>query len=197
MESQLNAMNPSSSSSQTDERVEWVRASMERHEGELLRYALSLVGDLPAAEDIVQDAFFKLCKQEPASLRGRLVPWLFTVVRNQALDRHRRESRWPKASETEAAGLAGDAPSPAASVEVRDDVRNLLSLLSALPENQREVVRLKFQNQMSYREISQLTRLTETNVGFLLHTAIKTLRRRFERLDSRPGASARQSQSHP
>jgi RNA polymerase sigma-70 factor (ECF subfamily) len=93
--------------------------------------------------------------------------------------------------------LAGDAPSPAASVEVRDDVRNLLSLLSALPENQREVVRLKFQNQMSYREISQLTRLTETNVGFLLHTAIKTLRRRFERLDSRPGASARQSQSHP
>jgi RNA polymerase sigma factor (sigma-70 family) len=184
------AMNPSSSSSQTDERVEWVRASMERHEAELLRYALSLVGDPSAAEDLVQDAFFKLCKQEPGSLRGRLVPWLFTVVRNQALDRHRRESRWPRASETEAAALPGDSPTPSASVEARDDVRNLMSLLSSLPANQQEVVRLKFQSQMSYREISQITRLTETNVGFLLHTAIKTLRRRFERLDARPGGSA-------
>lgn len=182
-------MNPSSSSSQTDERVEWVRASMERHEAELLRYALSLVGDLAAAEDIVQDAFFKLCKQEPAALRGRLVPWLFTVVRNEALDRHRHESRWPRASETEAARLAGDSPTPSASVEARDDASHLKTMLSALPPNQREVVRLKFQNQLSYREISQLTRLTETNVGFLLHTALKTLRQRFHRLDARPGSS--------
>jgi RNA polymerase sigma factor (sigma-70 family) len=103
-------MTPSHSSSQTEERVEWIRASMERHEAELLRYALSLVGDLPSAEDLVQDAFFKLCKQDAAALRGRLVPWLFTVVRNQALDRHRRESRWPRASESEAAELAGPQP---------------------------------------------------------------------------------------
>lgn len=190
-------MNPSSSSSQTDERVEWVRASMERHEAELLRYALSLVGDLASAEDLVQDAFFKLCKQDPGSLRGRLVPWLFTVVRNQALDRHRRESRWPRAAESEASQLPGPAPTPSDSVEARDDVRNLMSLLSGLPPNQREVVRLKFQNQLSYREISQLTRLTETNVGFLLHTALKTLRQRFERLDTRPGASAVRPQLHP
>lgn len=181
-------MNASSSSSQSDERVEWVRATMERHEAELLRYALSLVGDLASAEDVVQDAFFKLCKQEPASLRGRLVPWLFTVVRNQAMDRHRRESRWPRASETDAAGLAEDSPTPSAALESRDDASHLVGLLAALPPNQREVVRLKFQNQLSYREISQLTRLTETNVGFLLHTAIKTLRKRFERLDGRPSS---------
>jgi len=61
-------MNPSSTSNQTYERVEWVRMTMERHEAELIRYARSLVGDLPSAEDLVQDAFFKLCKQEPESL---------------------------------------------------------------------------------------------------------------------------------
>jgi len=187
MECPASAMNSSTTSNQTDERVEWIRASMERHEAELLRYALSLVGDLPSAEDLVQDAFFKLCKQEPGSLRGRLVPWLFTVVRNQAMDRHRRESRWPRAAESEASEVAGNAPIPSASVQARDDVRNLMSLMPSLPPNQREVVRLKFQNQLSYREISQLTRLTETNVGFLLHTALKTLRQRFEHLDHRPG----------
>jgi RNA polymerase sigma-70 factor (ECF subfamily) len=190
-------MNPSSTSNQTNERVEWVRASMERHEAELLRYALSLVGDLPSAEDLVQDAFFKLCKQEPESLRGRLVPWLFTVVRNQALDRHRRESRWPRAAEAEASQVAGSSPTPSASAQARDDVRNLMSLLTALPPNQREVVRLKFQNQLSYREISHLTRLSETNVGFLLHTALKTLRQRFERLDAGPAVSQARSPLHP
>ncbi len=187
MECPASAMNPSTTSNQTDERVEWIRASMERHEAELLRYALSLVGDLPSAEDLVQDAFFKLCKQEPGTLRGRLVPWLFTVVRNQAMDRHRRESRWPRAAESEASEVAGNGPIPSASVQARDDVRNLMSLMTSLPPNQREVVRLKFQNQLSYREISQLTRLTETNVGFLLHTALKTLRQRFEHLDNRSG----------
>jgi RNA polymerase sigma-70 factor (ECF subfamily) len=187
MECPASAMNPSTTSNQTDERVEWIRASMERHEAELLRYALSLVGDLPSAEDLVQDAFFKLCKQEPGSLRGRLVPWLFTVVRNQAMDRHRRESRWPRAAESEASEVAGNTPIPSASVQALDDVRNLMSLMTSLPPNQREVVRLKFQNQLSYREISQLTRLTETNVGFLLHTALKTLRQRFEHLDNHSG----------
>jgi len=190
-------MNPPSTSSQADERVEWIRATMERHEAELLRYALSLVGDLPSAEDVVQDAFFKLCKQEPASLRGHLVPWLFTVVRNEALDRHRKESRWSRASEGEAAGVAGESPSPSESVETRDDAGHLRTMLATLPPNQREVVRLKFQNQLSYREISQLTRLTETNVGFLLHTAIKTLRRHFERLNARSGPSSARRDPRP
>ena len=72
-----------------------------------------------------------------------------------------------------------------------------MSLLAALPPNQREVVRLKFQNQLSYREISNLTRLTETNIGFLLHTALKTLRQRFERLDAGSGVPLARSTLHP
>ena len=103
---------------------------MERHEAELLRYALSLVRDLPSAEDLVQDAFFKLCKQEPESLRGRLVPWLFTVVRNQAMDRHRRESRWPRAAEAEA---AEDVHDP---IEEEDDLdlgENCIIVPQAIP----------------------------------------------------------------
>ena len=190
-------MNPSSTSNQTYERVEWVRMTMERHEAELIRYARSLVGDLPSAEDLVQDAFFKLCKQEPESLQGRLVPWLFTVVRNQAMDQHRRESRRPRAPEAEASELAGNAPTPSTSAQARDDVRNLMTLLTTLPPNQREVVRLKFQNQLRYREISHRTRLSETNVGFLLHTALKTLRQRFERLDAGPSVSQTRSNRPP
>jgi RNA polymerase sigma-70 factor (ECF subfamily) len=52
--------------------------------------------------------------------------------------------------------------------------------LATLSENQQEVVRLKFQSGLSYREISEITDLSVTNVGFLLHTALKKIRERLE-----------------
>lgn len=69
------------------------------------------------------------------------------------------------------------APAPDAALTRRDNMADILSLLSGLPPKQQEVVRLKFQNGKSYKEIAAITSLTVTNVGFLLHTALKTLRR--------------------
>ena len=48
--------------------------------------------------------------------------------------------------------------------------------LEKLPESQREVIRLRFQSDLSYREISAITELSESNVGFLLHKGLKQLR---------------------
>ena len=73
----------------------------------------------------------------------------------------------------------GDA-SPDAVAEGQDSIRRMLRMLSELPDNQQEVVRLKYHHDMSYRQISEITNLTVSNVGYLIHTAIATLRRRFE-----------------
>ena len=55
----------------------------------------------------------------------------------------------------------------------------LLQALADLPTNQQEVVRLKFQDGLSYRDIAEVTGLTQSNVGYLLHTAVKRLRERL------------------
>ena len=52
----------------------------------------------------------------------------------------------------------------------------LLGLLVLLTENQQEVIRLKFQNDLSYREIAEITGMTVSNVGVILHTGLKKLR---------------------
>ena len=72
---------------------------------------------------------------------------------------------------------AGD---PGLKMETRDQIDNVSRILDDLSENQQEVVRLRFQGGLSYREISEMTGHTVSNVGFLLHTALKNIRERMQ-----------------
>jgi RNA polymerase sigma-70 factor (ECF subfamily) len=74
--------------------------------------------------------------------------------------------------------------SPAESIESSEANAGVLRQLAALPTNQQEVVRLKFQEAMSYRQIAAITGLSESNVGYLLHTAIKSLREKLGPIES-------------
>ena len=160
--------------------AEWVRAAMDRHAGPLARYAAALTGDVERARDVVQDTFVRLCAEERSRVEPHLAEWLFTVCRNRALDVLRKENRMTALSEADLELRPSAAPSPDHEAERRDTHSRVLRELATLPKNQQEVVRLKFQNGLSYEEISHVTQLTVTNVGFLIHTAIKTLRQRLQ-----------------
>jgi RNA polymerase sigma-70 factor (ECF subfamily) len=163
-------------------------ALLDRYERPLIRYACSMVGDLDSARDVVQETFIKLARGEMRNAGGHgrngsdgaeasgshLESWLFTVTRNGALDHIRKHSRIIPMT------LPDDrpctAPGPAATLEQRETADSIFDLLDALSPNQREVIRLKFQNDLSYREIADLTKLSVTNIGFLIHTGLKKLR---------------------
>jgi RNA polymerase sigma-70 factor (ECF subfamily) len=169
-------------------------ALLDRYERPLVRYAQSITGDLEAARDVVQETFIKLARgdmkgsrpeegggrngsdpiPESASRNPHLEAWLFTVTRNRALDHQRKFSRIIPMPLPEDRPCG--APGPAAVLERRESATSLFRLLDALSPNQREVIRLKFQNDLSYREIADITQLSVTNVGFLLHTGLKKLR---------------------
>lgn len=157
----------------------WLRDALERHEGPLLRYAGRMVGDLEKARDVVQETFLRLCRENPAELNGRLTPWLYRVCRTRALDLQRKEGRMRELAEDIAIPCVSHEPAPDYAAETTDDHQSVARWLATLPVNQQEVVRLKFQGGLSYKEISEVTNLTVTNVGFLLHTAIKSLRMRM------------------
>ena len=65
----------------------------------------------------------------------------------------------------------------ASNLEQKHAVNQILELIQTLPKNQREVVYLKFQCDLSYKEISEITHLSVSNVGFLLHNALRTIRK--------------------
>ncbi len=158
---------------------DWVLATVRRYEGPLILYATRLLSDPERARDVVQDTFLKLCRQSQPELDGRLAEWLFTVCRNRALDVLRKEGRMTHLADEQVAAQPSAEPDPAVQLERRDAAALALQILDALPVNQREVIRLKFQNGFSYREISRISGHSISNVGFLIHTGMKTLRQRM------------------
>ena len=172
------------------DRARHVHEALERHEASLMAYALSIAGDVETARDAVQDTFLRLCEQPAEAVDGHVLPWLLRVCRNRLLDVHRKQQRMTAMDEGAWARQPANEASPAEEAEARDNARNARRLIEALPPNQREVVRLRFEHQLTYEEIARVTSLTSTHVGFLLHTALRTLRERMQRLDV-PAVGAR------
>lgn len=180
-----------------------IKRALAQHEGSLVRYAQHFVGDLERARDVVQDAFLKLCGQLPdfqssegesgkdksesngASLpplfedESQIAKWLYRVCRNRAIDISRKENRMKLAKTHELNGKTSSQVLPSVAMEQRETTDSVMNQVSQLPDNQQEVLRLKFQAGLSYKEIAEVTGLTTTNVGFILHTAIKRLRTRL------------------
>jgi RNA polymerase sigma factor (sigma-70 family) len=126
--------------------------------------------DADLAREVVQETFLRLCREEPSKLSGHTAQWLFTVCRNLAFDTRKREARMTPLGDTEI--------SVNSNLEDKGAVSEIFRLVESLPKNQREVVYLKFQCDLSYKEISEITKLSIGNVGLLLHTALNAIRKR-------------------
>jgi len=162
---------------------EWLGGVVSRYEGPLTLYAWRIIGDMELAQDVVQETFLRLCSQ-PAEARrkigGHLPQWLYTVCRNAALNVRRKEGRMVTASEIQGRWPSRDSQDPAAAIQAKESQSLMLQALADLPENQQEVVRLKFQHGMSYRQISAVTGRTTSYVGYLIHAGLKNIRQKLE-----------------
>lgn len=163
----------------------WIETIVDEYQGPLCLYAGRLLRDFDRARDVVQDVFLRLCKQEPRPEGRRLKAWLFTVCRNRALDVLRKEKRMTPLKADNGGASATLDRSPDEALEQQEAESEMLAALGRLPENQKEVIRLRFQQGLSYKEISRVTDLTVTNVGYLIHTGLKRLR---EALDAQAEA---------
>lgn len=164
---------------------DFVARAVAAHEAALLRYAARLLGDAHRARDVVQDVFVRLLAAPRAEVETHLAEWLFTVCRHRAVDVLRKEGRMSRLDDQAGAGggaagvWAAPEPRPGAALEAVETRAALLRLIDRLPPNQQEVIRLKFQTGFSYKEISRITELSVSNVGFLIHTAVHALRAEF------------------
>lgn len=146
-------------------------------EPSLMNYALRVSGQPGVAEDIVQEAFMRLHAQFDEVREPRR--WLYRTVHNLAIS-HRREAGKtvplePGASAAAAPAAVEPDPQPLPDEQIaRWEGIGLVRLsVQTLDERSRELLRLKFNEGLSYKEISARTGLSVGHVGYLLHHALK------------------------
>jgi RNA polymerase sigma-70 factor (ECF subfamily) len=126
-------------------------------------------------EDLTARTFEKAWKARDRYRRDRagFSTWLLEIARNAATD-HLRARRTHLPLE-----MAQEAPSdftPELEVSRRSDVARLIELMAGLPEQQRELLALKYGAAINNRLIAKLTGLSESNVGTILSRLVEKLR---------------------
>jgi len=159
----------------TSDGPDWIRTALNRFERPLIAYAYRFTGDLETARDVVQDTFLKLCQADVNRLNGRLAGWLYTVCRNRALDVRKKEARSESLREGQAEAVESPLPWPSAQASANETTRLILDAVDAMPERRQDVFRLKFQDGLTYREISAVTGLPLSTVSYHVHAAMSEM----------------------
>jgi len=157
-------------------REQFIERALADYESPLVGYAMNIVHDVERARDIVQDTFIRLCQQDLGKVGIGLKSWLYTVCKNRALDVLRKDRRIEPLDDVRWKRIAGPSVAPDRQLDQDERLSLVMQYLDRLTANQREVILLKFQQGLSYQEISEKTGLTSGNVGFLIHTGLKRLR---------------------
>jgi len=164
-----------------------MEAIVAEFEAPLLRYATRILNNPTTAQDVVQNVFIKLFRlwREGTHPDDRLKGWLYRVTHNEAVDHVRRESRLSTLHEKHAEEQRSQCPD-GQHCRPGDDDRKALVLqhVRALKPREQQVVLLRLEEGLSYREISEATGRTEGNVGNILHHAVRKLSVRLKRAEA-------------
>jgi RNA polymerase sigma factor (sigma-70 family) len=150
-----------------------IRTLFEQEEGPLLRYAFSLVGRRAVAEELVQEAFLQLHTHWDTVTNCKA--WLYRSVRNRAYNHHRDNRREILTDKTPPELCENAGQTPENLLQRMEATGFLRLLLAELEPADRQLVELKYYENLKYTEISQKSGLSVSNVGYRLHHILKQL----------------------
>lgn len=146
-------------------------------ESPLLRYVSRVLNSHDAAQDVVQDTLIRCYRSWDGDLvpSSPLMSWLYRVAHNRAIDILRQSNRREAAYEAHTREVIGAEEGGQASAGVSEAAEKASDALQTLSLREQQVVILKVYEERSYREISDLLGISVSNVGYILHHAMRKL----------------------
>jgi RNA polymerase sigma-70 factor (ECF subfamily) len=160
-----------------------LEALVEQYQYRLVRYLVSLLGRRDGIDDLVQETWLRVLERGGSyDGQSRFEPWLFRVARNLALDAMRKRpilSLDSSAEDDVRSSPASAEPSPYTLAARTQDAERLAHSLQTLEPVYREVLVLRFQEDLSLQEISAIVGAPVSTVASRIYRGLATLRPLF------------------
>lgn len=166
-----------------------------RYQHRLLRYLLFLTGNREQAEDLFQEVWMRvLTRGTQFNGRSRFETWLFTIARNLVIDQRRKRTMSSLDELFEAGGeddrplafeVPDQEPGPFDRLSNVEDREQISAALLQLDTLYREVLVLRFHEDLSLEEIAKVTRAPLSTVKSRLYRGMASIKPRLERAQNR------------
>jgi RNA polymerase sigma-70 factor (ECF subfamily) len=164
---------------------------IELYQHRLLRYLLFLTGKREVAEDLFQETWMRvLLRGAQYNGKARFDTWLFTIARNLVIDLSRKrtmaslDEMHESRDDERPFQIAMDGPSPLEQFQSREDSAEIAAVLLTLEPSYREVLVLRFHEELSLEEIASVTKAPLSTVKSRLYRGLAALKPEMERLRS-------------
>jgi RNA polymerase sigma-70 factor (ECF subfamily) len=147
-----------------------------RHQSKIFGFIYSKISDRDISNDIFQDTFIKVIKTLKSSAyneEGKFLPWVMRIAHNLIIDHFRKNKKMPMYRETEEFSIFSIMSDDSLTIEnkiIKEQVEmDLKKLIEELPADQKEVLVMRMYQDMSFKEISEIT-------GVSINTALGRMR---------------------
>lgn len=147
-----------------------------RHQSKIFGFIYSKISDRDISNDIFQDTFIKVIKtlkSRSYNEEGKFLPWVMRIAHNLIIDHFRKNKKMPMYRETEEFSIFSIMSDDSLTIEnkiIKEQVEmDLRKLIEELPADQKEVLVMRMYQDMSFKEISEIT-------GVSINTALGRMR---------------------
>ncbi|CAA9199680.1 RNA polymerase sigma factor [Flavobacterium collinsii] len=157
---------------------------IKRHESKIYGFIYSKIADRDISNDIFQDTFIKVIKTLKSNSyneEGKFLPWVMRISHNLIVDHFRKTKKMPMYRETEEFSIFSVMSDDSLTIEnkmIFDQVEvDLKRIIEELPEDQKEVLVMRMYQDMSFKEISELTDVSINTALGRMRYALMNLRK--------------------
>ena len=159
-----------------------------RHQSKIYGFIYSKISDRDLSDDIFQDTFIKVIKTLKSNSyneEGKFLPWVMRIAHNLIIDHFRRNKKMPMYRETEEFSIFSIMTDHSLSAEnqmISEQVeKDLKRLIEELPNDQKEVLVMRIYQDLSFKEISELTGVSINTALGRMRYALMNLRKVIEK----------------
>ncbi|HBD27463.1 sigma-70 family RNA polymerase sigma factor [Flavobacterium sp.] len=159
-----------------------------RHQSKIYGFIYSKIGDRDLSDDIFQDTFIKVIKTLKTSSyneEGKFLPWVMRIAHNLVVDHFRKAKKMPFQRETEEYSIFNYMTDNSLNIEgqiISEQVESdLAKLLEELPADQKEVLVMRMYQDLSFKEIADLTGVSINTALGRMRYALLNLRKIIEK----------------